>query len=149
MLNRTSRLFNVAAALTAALGPAVFVSACSGSDPSGTSSPSSASTPSAAAPAARAAAPSARPTWATDARYEGELEAETSLSFQVHLRLRNEDAAEAELAQISNPDSPRYGQFLSDEEFDKKYGPTDADVAAVRDKCIAAASKLGATLRGA
>src|SRR5262245_65410447 len=49
----------------------------------------------------------------------------------VGLALRNSEALEAFLAAIQDPASPSYGQFLSQEEFNALYAPTDADEAAV------------------
>jgi len=73
-----------------------------------------------------------RPVWAVPANLVGKVAADEHISVQVHLSLHNQEAAEAELAEISNPDSARYGQFLTDEEFDAKYAPTAGDVAAVQ-----------------
>jgi subtilase family serine protease len=76
--------------------------------------------------------PLGRPAWATQDRFAGEVDAQKPVTIQVHLHMRNETGAAAELAAISDPDSPSYGQFLSDDDFAQKYGPTDDDVAAVR-----------------
>jgi subtilase family serine protease len=73
-----------------------------------------------------------RPSWATPERFVGSADPGERVAIQVHLRLRDEAGAEAELAAISNPKSARYGQFLSAEEFARKYAPTADDVAAVR-----------------
>jgi subtilase family serine protease len=72
------------------------------------------------------------PKWATPDRMAGVIENDEAMTVQVHLKLRNQEQAEAELAEISNPESPRYQQYLSDEEFTAKYAPTDADIALVR-----------------
>ncbi len=73
-----------------------------------------------------------RPAWATSARLRDHLADDAQLSVQVHLKLRNETQADAEIAAISNPDSPTFGQFLSNEQFAAKYAPTAEDVATVR-----------------
>jgi subtilase family serine protease len=73
-----------------------------------------------------------RPVWAVPANYVGRVAADEQIAIQVHLGLHNQAAADAELAAISNPDSPQYGQFLSDEEFNAKYAPTADDVAVVQ-----------------
>src|SRR4051794_14036874 len=62
----------------------------------------------------------ARPSWATPGNLVGHVGAGERVDIQVHLSMRNEKAAEAELAAISDPDSDRFGQFLSDEEYDAK-----------------------------
>jgi subtilase family serine protease len=74
----------------------------------------------------------ATPMWATASHFVARVPAATPMTVQVHFRLRNEAAADATLAAITNPDDPRSGQYLSDEEFDLQYGPTDADVATLR-----------------
>jgi len=58
--------------------------------------------------------------------------ADERITIQVQLALHDQVAAEAELAEISDPDSARYGQFLSDDEFNAKYAPTSDEVAAVQ-----------------
>jgi subtilase family serine protease len=109
---------------------AVSAAACSSSEGRGTSS-TAATDP--AAPAATAhAALAGRPAWATSHAYLGDVPAGETVSVQVHFALRNADEARAELAAISDPESPLYGRFLSDAEYAAKYGPTDAEVAAVR-----------------
>jgi subtilase family serine protease len=49
----------------------------------------------------------------------------------VGLALRNREVLEAFLADVQNPASPRYGRFLSQEEFNALYAPTEAEEAAV------------------
>jgi subtilase family serine protease len=60
------------------------------------------------------------------------LDGATPVSIQVHLPLRNLEAAKAELEAVSDPGSPHYGHYLSTEQFETKYSPAAADVAAVR-----------------
>jgi subtilase family serine protease len=72
------------------------------------------------------------PKWATADHLAKVIDTDEKLTVQVHLKLRNEAAAEAELAAISDPDNERYGQYLTDEDFAAKYGPSDADIALVR-----------------
>src|SRR6478735_1019002 len=64
-----------------------------------------------------------RPAWAVPANLVGRVAADERITIQVQLALHNQAAAEAELAEISDPDSARYGQFLTDEEFSAKYAP--------------------------
>ncbi|MDB4970370.1 MAG: serine protease [Myxococcales bacterium] len=106
------------------LGPALFVSgfgllsACN-----------NVGTPSTPAPTTQVNG--ARPSWATPGNLVGSVGARERIDIQVHLAMRNEKDAEAELAEISDPDSARFGQFLSDEEFAARYAPTAEDIAAV------------------
>ena len=72
------------------------------------------------------------PKWATPANYVGPMDPSAPIKLQVHLAMRDTANAEAELAAISDPDNALYGQFLTDEEFNAKYAPTAADVAAVQ-----------------
>ena len=73
-----------------------------------------------------------RPTWATADRLRGRVDAASGVTLQIHLPLHNLEGAKAELEAVSDPDSPRYGQYLTSEEFESKYSPTPADVASVR-----------------
>jgi subtilase family serine protease len=72
-----------------------------------------------------------RPAWAVPANLVGRVAADERITIQVQLALHNQAAAEAELAEISDPDSARYGQFLTDDEFNAKYAPTAEEVGAV------------------
>jgi subtilase family serine protease len=72
-----------------------------------------------------------RPAWAIPQNLVGRVAADEQITIQVQLALHNQAQADAELAEISNPDSARYGQFLSDADFAAKYGPTADDIAAV------------------
>src|SRR3989442_13261119 len=51
----------------------------------------------------------------------------------VSLALRDRDGLEAFLADVQDPTSPRYGLFLSQDEFAALYGPTEAQEQAVVD----------------
>ena len=117
MLVRT-RTWVLGSVLLSGLG---LVAACSAPGDSNVSASS-------ATPAAAAGTPS----WAKAANYRGRVPAGATVGFQVHLAMRNLDAAKAELAAVSDPDSAQYGKFLSDADFEGKYAPTSADVAAVR-----------------
>ena len=116
--------------------------ACSSSGPVDAASEPAASEP--AASEAEAASVAATPRWAQAANFIGRAPADEVVSIQVHLRLRAEAEAEAELAAVSDPESPRYRQYLSDEEFDRKYAPDAADVAAVRAHLEAHGLQIGA-----
>lgn len=73
-----------------------------------------------------------RPAWAVPANLVGRVSSDERITVQVQLALHNQAQADAEIADITDPDSARYGQFLSDEEFNAKYAPTAEDVAAVQ-----------------
>jgi len=72
------------------------------------------------------------PSWATPSSFVAQLEPSTKLTVQVHLRMQNETAAQAQFADINNPDSPNYGNFLTDDQFDALYAPAASDFAAVQ-----------------
>jgi subtilase family serine protease len=71
------------------------------------------------------------PPWASPRHLAGRVDASHPLSMQVHLRMRDEKAAEAELLAINDPDSPSHGHFLSNQEFEARYAPTEEAVATV------------------
>ncbi|HEY2510695.1 MAG TPA: S53 family peptidase [Polyangiaceae bacterium] len=100
------------------------VAACS--SPGGESSVSSASND------GLVAAPAQKPTWANASNFQGRIDADAAFSAQVHLQMHDLAGARAELAAISDPDNALYGRTLSDDDFARKYGPTEDDVAAVR-----------------
>jgi subtilase family serine protease len=74
----------------------------------------------------------ARPSWATPDRLRGRLDPTSTVTIQAHLPLQNLEAAKAELEAVSDPDSPRYGQYLSTEEFESKYSPSVGELATVQ-----------------
>src|SRR5437764_114303 len=72
------------------------------------------------------------PRWATAERYLGPVAADERVAIQVHLQMRDSASAEATLQELSDPQSPRFRQFLSNAEFEAAYAPTADDVATVR-----------------
>ena len=89
------------------------------------------------------AKPGVLPAWATRERFAGRLAAEEPVTVQVHLRLRDQAAADEELARVSDPASPSFGHYLTNEEFDRKYAPSEEDVAAVRAHLEAHGMRVG------
>ena len=55
--------------------------------------------------------------------------ASQTLQVTLSLPLRNQEALDALLADLYNPASPRYRQYLTPEQFDAQFGPTAADYA--------------------
>lgn len=53
------------------------------------------------------------PSWATADRSRGRVNGATPITIQVHLNLRDLSGAQAELEAVSDPESPRYGQYLT------------------------------------
>jgi subtilase family serine protease len=59
-----------------------------------------------------------------DATDDGRESASTKHELFVGLALRNGDALEAFLQDVQDPSSPRYGRFLSQDEFNQSFAPT-------------------------
>ena len=66
-----------------------------------------------------------------EARYLGSLPATQTLNLTIALPLRNEAELDNLLEDLYNPGSSLFHQFLSVEEFTARFGPTEADYAAV------------------
>jgi pro-kumamolisin-like protein len=67
----------------------------------------------------------------------GRLPATSEHSVVVGLELRNRDLLDAFLADVHDPASPNYGRFLTAEEFNGLFAPTEAEEAAVVAHCEA------------
>jgi subtilase family serine protease len=63
---------------------------------------------------------------------EGRLSATNQLSLAIGLPLRQEDQLDELLRQLYDPASTNFHKFLTSEEFTARFGPTEADYAAVR-----------------
>jgi kumamolisin len=63
----------------------------------------------------------------------GALAADTKLSVSVALKLRNSSELDALIADVSNPHSPRHGQFLTPAQFNDRFAPTQSAVDSVSD----------------
>ena len=53
-------------------------------------------------------------------------------TVSIVLQLRNQDALNSFISDTVDPNSPRYHQFLSVQDFAKRYAPTDADINRVK-----------------
>src|SRR5690349_22214080 len=73
-------------------------------------------TPAVAAPSRHQINGSA-PKWLGKARALGATPAASRVGFGLLLNLRNADKAEATLQSVSDPDSPNYGNWLTDAQF--------------------------------
>ena len=120
---------SVSAVSLIALTGLVSAAACN-SGSSGESSTREAVSPLTAASAS--ATQGTLPSWARAERLVGRPPAGEAVSIQVYLRMRAEADAQAELNAVSDPNSARFGQYLTDADFDRKYAPTSESVAAVR-----------------
>jgi hypothetical protein len=70
------------------------------------------------------------------------LDASTRLRLSIHLPLHNRDALINLLEELYDPADPLYHHYLSPDEFDVRFGPTDDDYQAV----VAWASRNGFTI---
>lgn len=57
--------------------------------------------------------------------------ADASVTFTIAVQQRNMDVLKARVLDVSDPDSPRYGQWMSAQEVAELTRPADEDVAAV------------------
>jgi kumamolisin len=64
---------------------------------------------------------------------QGAVASDATMSVAVGLKLRHTDELDAFLAAVSDPASPRYGHYLTPQQFLGAYGPSQQDVDAVRD----------------
>jgi subtilase family serine protease len=74
----------------------------------------------------------------------GRLDGATPLNLSISLPLRNREALTNLLEQLYDPASPAFHHYLSPEEFDARFGPTEADYQAVLDF----AERKGLTVTG-
>jgi subtilase family serine protease len=72
------------------------------------------------------------PRWAQPGRDRGDAAGSQSVTVTVYLPLRNADAAQALVQQLSDPASASYGQYLSPDAFSQRFSPSDSDFAAVK-----------------
>lgn len=85
---------------------------------------------SAATPAARAAVQAASPA-ATSGRYVAATAASTPIDFTVGLQLKDAAGARALAQAVSDPSSASYRQYLTAAQWEQRFSPTPASVAAV------------------
>jgi subtilase family serine protease len=71
------------------------------------------------------------PGWTHLAKATGATSDSQRLSFNVVLNLRNQSAAEALAAAVSDPSSTSYGHYLTAAQFNAQFGPTASQVAKV------------------
>jgi subtilase family serine protease len=90
----------------------------------------------AALPAAAADGPSAipqsRPQWATPQSKVADVAANSSITFRVYLKTRNEAGAEALAQAVSDPSSAAYGHYLTTSQVRAQFAPTQSQVDSVR-----------------
>ena len=72
------------------------------------------------------------PAWGSRSALQGRAAPDERMDLRFHLQLRDREAALAEAEAVTDPDSPRYGQFLTTEQFRARYAPTSENAATVR-----------------
>ena len=72
------------------------------------------------------------PGWLSQARNLGATRSGQQVDFGVLLNMRNTAGAAATLQAISTPGSASYGHWLSNKQFDARYGPVRSSVSAVQ-----------------
>ena len=88
--------------------------------------------PASAAPQGRHPLHGSTPRWLHQARDLGATPSAQQVSFGVLLGMRDPAGAVATLQAVSDPASASYGHWLTNAEFDARYAPASADVAAVQ-----------------
>ena len=68
---------------------------------------------------------------ASDLALEGTASPTRQLEMEIYLAPRNEPQLDQLLQDQQDPTSPQYHQWLTPEEYDQQFGPTDADVAEI------------------
>ncbi|OKJ16662.1 protease pro-enzyme activation domain-containing protein [Kitasatospora sp. CB01950] len=63
---------------------------------------------------------------------QGDVPADRKISVAVSLKLRNTAELDRFLAAVGTPGTPEFGHYLTPEQFNERFGPTQADVDQVR-----------------
>jgi subtilase family serine protease len=86
----------------------------------------------AAATTDRRPLPGTTPNWLSKAQPAGAVAPSSGVSFGVLLKMRNQDAAVAQLQALSDPTSSSYAKWLTNKQFNAAYAPASSDVKAVQ-----------------
>jgi subtilase family serine protease len=81
--------------------------------------------------ATRAVVPGSKPVWAKPARQHVRVPARQRIDFAIYLRMRNARTARALAKAVSTPRSARYGHYLSNRAYARRFAPTRATARAV------------------
>jgi len=88
--------------------------------------------PAAAATPPRQAVAGTHPSWASPAAAVNQVPADTNLSARVYLAGRDPAGLAAYARQVSEPGSASYGRYLTPAQYQQRFGPSAAQVSAVR-----------------
>lgn len=89
------------------------------------------STSAQASPDGRTAIPGTRPTWATASADRGATNSGAAVSARVYLAGRDAPGLGAYATAVSRPDSPLYHKYLTPDQYQQRFGPSDAQVRSV------------------
>jgi subtilase family serine protease len=81
----------------------------------------------------RASLADSAPVWANSSNEVTKAPGSRHVDARVYLKPRNSAELDALANAVSDPSSPQYGQFITPEQYRSRFGPTDADVNAVKD----------------
>jgi len=76
-------------------------------------------------------------------RFVGETAHGKVIDFSVVLRLDHQQAMQRFLDEVNDPSSPRYGEYLDADEFGRRFGLSDAELARVRGALSGAGFEVG------
>jgi subtilase family serine protease len=85
-----------------------------------------------------------KPSWATTKARSGAAASSSTVAGRVALTYNHAAAARALAAAVSDPRSPQYGRYLTSQQFNARFRPTNAQVASVSRWLRGAGLKVGA-----
>lgn len=100
------------------------------------------------ATSSRATLAGSSPSWATAARVVGTPSATARISFNVVLKLRDAATAEKLAANVANPKSKSYGQYLTAGQFNARFAPTAKQIASVKGFLAGSGLKVSSVAQG-
>jgi subtilase family serine protease len=80
----------------------------------------------------RASLADSAPVWVNSSNEVAKAPDSRHVDARVYLKPRNNAQLNALVDAVSDPSSPQYGQFITPEEYGARFGPTEADVNAVK-----------------
>ncbi|MGX7680066.1 S53 family peptidase [Jatrophihabitans sp. DSM 45814] len=101
--------------------------------------------PDLAAAATPTVIPNSHPSWATPGTEVAATAGSSRITFDVYLRTRDEAAAEAQAASVSNPASASYGRYLTAAQVRAQYAASDATVRSVQHWLASSGFVVGST----
>ncbi|WP_022882390.1 S53 family peptidase [Gryllotalpicola ginsengisoli] len=72
------------------------------------------------------------PSWATSSHRTGTLSSQQTVSFRVVMGNSHTSSIDAFIKDVTDPSSKDYGKYLTPEQYDARFAPSDADIAQVK-----------------